>query len=191
VTVGILALQGAFREHGAVLDRLGVAHRQVRKAADLEGLQAIIIPGGESTTIGLLMQEYGLFDPLRRGDIAVLGTCAGMILMAREIVGSDQPRLDLLDIAVERNAYGRQRESFEDDLQVEGMGAVRAVFIRAPYVVRVGEGVEVLSRDRAGHVIAVRSGRHMALAFHPELAGETRLHAAFLAGLRDAAPVGA
>lgn len=191
--VGILALQGAVREHAAVLQDLGARVRSVKRPSDLEGLWGIVLPGGESTAIGLLMTEYGLREPLRSGYLPTFGTCAGMILMARRIEGGEPPWLGILDVAVARNAYGRQRESFEADLEVGGIGQVRGVFIRAPYVTEVGHGVEVLARDHGGHAVVVRQGPHLATAFHPELAGEHRLHAAFLAGLDGPAqaPVGA
>jgi 5'-phosphate synthase pdxT subunit len=182
--VGVLALQGAVREHQRILERLGVAVRQVKRPADLDGLWGIVLPGGESTTIGMLMTEYGLRAPLAEGRLPVFGTCAGMILMASRIEGGEPPWLGILDVAVVRNAYGRQRESFETDLEVAGVGRVRGVFIRAPYVAEVGAGVEVLAADAGGHPVVVRQGPHLAAAFHPELAGETRLHAAFLAALR-------
>jgi len=180
--VGVLALQGAVREHVAVLEGLGARPRLVKRAEDLAGLWGIVLPGGESTTIGMLMGEYGLRAPLSTGRLPMFGTCAGMILMAREITG-EAAWLGVLDVTVVRNAYGRQGESFEADLPVAGIGGVRGVFIRAPYVTRVGPDVEVLAVDGDQHPVVVRQSMHMAAAFHPELAGERRLHAAFVARL--------
>ncbi len=172
------------REHVAVLEGLGAEARPVKRVDDLAGLWGLVLPGGESTTIGMLMGEYGLRAPLSSGELPLFGTCAGLILMARRIEGGEAPWLGVLDIAVVRNAYGRQGESFEADLDVHGIGPVRGVFIRAPYVSEVGAAVEVLARDEGGHPVVVRQGPHLAAAFHPELAGEGRLHAAFIAGLR-------
>lgn len=171
------------REHVAVLEGLGAEARPVKRAADLDGLWGLILPGGESTTIGMLMGEYGLRTPLATGRLPMFGTCAGLILMARRIEGGEAPWLGVLDVTVVRNAYGRQGESFETDLAVRGVGRVRGVFIRAPYIAAAGTGVEVLARDGGGHPVVVREGVHLASAFHPELAGENRLHAAFLSGL--------
>jgi len=190
--IGVLALQGAFIEHEHVLSRLGVETREVRLPAHLEDLDGLIIPGGESTTIGKLAVQYGLIEPLRdmaRSGKPLWGTCAGMIFMARD-VGRDQPLLDLMDVKVKRNAFGRQVDSFEADLQVkdiEGERPFHAIFIRAPLIESVGEGVEVLSRiDRNGDpaIVAVRQGRLLATSFHPELSGDDRLHRLFLK-LRD------
>lgn len=166
-----------------MLESLGAAVRPVKRPEDLDGLHGIVLPGGESTTIGMLMTEYGLRDPLSEGTLPVFGTCAGMILMARSIQGGEAPWLSILNVSVARNAYGRQRESFEADLDVAGVGAVRGVFIRAPYVTEVGEGVEVLAKDQGGHPVVVRQGPHLAAAFHPELSGDNRLHRAFVEGL--------
>lgn len=182
-TVGILALQGGFEAHAKVLDRLGVDAREVRTAAGLAGLDALIIPGGESTVITLGIEREGLADPLRglaRSGTPVLGTCAGMILLDRDHLG-------LLDVRTERNAFGRQSRSFEADLDVAGIpgGSLHAVFIRAPWVVDHGEDVEVLARID-GHPVAVRQGNLVAVAFHPELAGETRLHELLLSQINGA-----
>jgi 5'-phosphate synthase pdxT subunit len=185
--IGVLALQGAFNEHIHALQALGVATREVRLPEQLDGLDGLIIPGGESTVIGKLMVKYGLDSAMRdfaaRGG-AIWGTCAGMILLARE-VGRDQPLLGLLDIDVERNAYGSQLFSFEEDVALPNLGIddLRAVFIRAPIVARVGAGVTVEARDGAGHVIAVSAedGRLFATSFHPELTDDRRLHARFCA----------
>jgi 5'-phosphate synthase pdxT subunit len=168
--IGVLALQGGFEAHGRSLARLGVDAREVRTPEDLEGLDALIIPGGESTTIGLGVDREGLAEPLihfARSGKPVLGTCAGMIMLDRE-------HLDVLDIRVRRNAFGRQLASFETELTVDGT-PIDAVFIRAPWVEDVGEGVEVLA-EVDGHPVAVRQGNIVAVAFHPELSGDLTLH---------------
>lgn len=179
-TIGVLDLQGAVREHVAVLERLGVAARRVRLPDELEGVDALIIPGGESTTVGKLMERRGLDTEIRRraeGGMPVFGTCMGMITLARDIEGSDQQRLGLLDIGVRRNAFGRQVDSFEAELDVPALGPapVPAVFIRAPVVTRVGPGVEVLA-EWEGQPVAVRQDHLLATAFHPELTEDTRFH---------------
>ena len=173
-----------------MLGRLDAEAVEVRQPPDMNGIAGLIIPGGESTTIGKLMERYGFRQPIR--DLAhsgkpVWGTCAGLILMARN-VGRRQPLLNLLDITVERNAFGRQTDSFETDLEVEGIGGgpFPAVFIRAPVVRAVGPGVQVLSRLEDGTIVAVRHGRLFGTAFHPELTGDTRLHASFVEMARHA-----
>jgi pyridoxal 5'-phosphate synthase pdxT subunit len=170
--VGVLALQGDFEAHSNLLDRLGAAPRRVRSPQDLDGLDALVIPGGESTTITLGLEREGLVEPLRelvRSGRPVLGTCAGMIVLDRDHLG-------VLDLATRRNAFGRQLRSFEADLELAGFdGPVRAVFIRAPWVEDAGPAVEVLA-EVDGHPVAVRQGNVLAVAFHPELAGEGRLH---------------
>lgn len=182
--IGVLALQGAVREHLRVLEDLGVTGTEVRRGRDLEDLEGIILPGGESTAIGLLMTEYGLREPLSSGKMPMFGTCAGMILMAQRLDAGEEPWLGVLDVTVKRNAYGRQRESFEAPIQVTEVGTVRGVFIRAPYITDVGPEAEVLARDSEGHPIVVRQGIHLAASFHPELARDSRLHALFLSGVR-------
>ncbi|MFQ3610771.1 MAG: pyridoxal 5'-phosphate synthase glutaminase subunit PdxT [Fimbriimonadales bacterium] len=182
--VGVLALQGDFEKHEAMLERLGVAHCQVRKVADLDSVDALILPGGESTTIGRLMARYGLDCAIREraeAGMPVYGTCAGMILLAKEIIGSQQERLGLMDIAVLRNAFGSQIDSFEAPLPFRPLGdaEVTAVFIRAPIVQSVGEGVEVLSTFE-DKIVAVQQGNLLATAFHPELTDDPRVHAYFL-----------
>jgi 5'-phosphate synthase pdxT subunit len=184
MTIGVLALQGDFAEHLAMLTRIGVDTREVRKAGDLEGVDALIIPGGESTTIGKLMARYGLDAAIRaraEHGMPIYGTCAGLILLAKEIEGSDQPRLGLMDIAVIRNAFGRQIESFEADIPFAPTPEqpVRGVFIRAPIVSRVGAGVQVLSTFE-DKIVAVQQGNLLATAFHPELTDDTRVHRYFL-----------
>ena len=168
--VGVLALQGGFEAHAKTLARLGIPAREVRIPEDLDGLDALIIPGGESTTIGMGVEREGLTEPLiefSRAGKPVLGTCAGMILLDRDHLG-------VLDIAVRRNAFGRQLASFEAELTVDG-SPINAVFIRAPWVEEVGDAVEVLA-EVDGHAVAVRQGNILAVAFHPELTDETRLH---------------
>jgi 5'-phosphate synthase pdxT subunit len=179
--IGILALQGDVREHANALRDVGAEPVEVRLPRDLVGLDALILPGGESTTMRRLIDLYGLREPivaLARGGAPVYGTCAGMILLADRIADGDEPVLRLLDITVERNAYGRQLDSFEADLSIPSLGdeALHGVFIRAPIVSQVGPDVEVLARDGDGRPIAVRQGRVMATAFHPELTGDRRLH---------------
>jgi 5'-phosphate synthase pdxT subunit len=179
--IGILALQGAAREHARAVEEIGAEPVMVRLPRDLVGLDALILPGGESTTMRKLVDRYGLREPilaLARAGAPLFGTCAGMILLADRIADGDEPVLGLLDIEVRRNAYGRQLESFEADLAAPALGAepLHGVFIRAPVVTDVGPGVEVLARDDAGRPVAVRQGRVLATAFHPELTGDRRLH---------------
>jgi 5'-phosphate synthase pdxT subunit len=187
--VGVLALQGDFAEHAAALRRLGVEAPEVRLAQDLRGLQGLIIPGGESTTIGKLATRFGLIEPLRQfgAEQAIWGTCAGAIFLARD-VHRDQPLLGLMDISLERNAFGRQIDSFEVDLTVAALSEptrpFHAVFIRAPVIERVGPQAEVLaslpSTDSGSpRIVAARQGRLLATSFHPELAGDDRFHQLF------------
>jgi len=177
--VGVLALQGDFREHGVTLKAIGAQPIFVRTPVELDLVEALIIPGGESTTIGKLATRFGLIDPLIErieAGMPTWGTCAGMILLAKEVVGPEQPLLRCLDIVVERNAFGRQNDSFETDLDIEGLDEpFRAVFIRAPWVVKVGDGVEVLATID-GHPVMVEDRHLMATSFHPELTGDSRLH---------------
>jgi len=179
--IGILALQGDVREHASALRDVGAEPVEVRLPRDLVGLDGLILPGGESTTMRKLIDLYGLREPivaLAHGGAPLYGTCAGMILLADRIADGDEPVLRLLDITVERNAYGRQLDSFEADLAIPSLGdePLHGVFIRAPVVSEVGPDVEVLARDPDGRPIAVRQGRVMATAFHPELTGDRRLH---------------
>ena len=177
--IGVLALQGNFREHIATLAGLGVEAIEVRKPGQLEGLDGLVIPGGESTAIGRLIGLYGFEDALRRFPGAILGTCAGMILLSR-----DGP-LGQVDIGVERNAYGRQVASFEADLQLEGSERpLRGVFIRAPRVTDVGHEVEVLA-ELDGDPVLLHQGRFLVASFHPELTGDTRVHERFLDLVRE------
>jgi 5'-phosphate synthase pdxT subunit len=179
--IGVLALQGAFREHLQTLSSIGVEGVPVRLPEDLDGVSGLILPGGESTTMRRLIDRWGLRQPildLAGSGAPVFGTCAGMIVLAREIAGGEAPILPLLDITVERNAFGRQLDSFESDLSVPVLGdhPVHGVFIRAPIVERTGPNVDILARLGDGGVVAVRERNLIATAFHPELAGETRFH---------------
>lgn len=183
--IGVLALQGAFIEHLDALQRLGTEASLVRLPEQIDGLEGLIIPGGESTTISKLMVAYGLLDTLKAGSrngLAIWGTCAGMILLATEVDDGDLPIMGLMDMRVRRNAFGRQLDSFEVDLSVAHLGPVpfHAVFIRAPVVERVGVGVEVLSQLEDGRVVAARQGRFLATAFHPELTNDLRFHNYFV-----------
>jgi 5'-phosphate synthase pdxT subunit len=183
--VGVLALQGNFREHIATLAGLGVEAVEVRKPEQLEGLDGLIVPGGESTAIGRLIGLYDFEEPLRRFPGAMFGTCAGMILMARDGL------LGQVDIGVSRNAYGRQVASFEADFPLEGdEHLLRGVFIRAPRVTDVGEGVEVLARLE-GDPVLLRQGRFLVASFHPELTSDTRVHERFLELVGEELHVGA
>ena len=186
--IGVLALQGAFREHRQRLEGLGAAVTEVRLGRDLGGLSGLILPGGESTTMARLMTEYALWEPVRAFHAAgghLGGTCAGAILLSRDVLGAPpqfgrQDSLNLLDVTVQRNAFGRQIDSFTTDLPVRGLdGAFTAVFIRAPAFTRVGDGVEVLA-EYGGQAVMVRAGRVTASAFHPELTPDGRLHELFV-----------
>ena len=187
--IGVLALQGAFVEHIALLRRLDVEAFPVRLPRELEGLDGLVIPCGESTTIGRLMKEYDLMTPLRRlakEGFPMMGTCAGMILLAKQVSGIDVEPLGAMDIAVRRNAFGRQVDSFETDLEIPVIGEspFHAVFIRAPFIESAGDGVEVLARLPDGTGVAARQGNMLALAFHPELTDNLRLHEYFLSIVR-------
>ncbi len=184
-TIGVLALQGDFREHREVLERLGASAPEVRRPKDLEGLDGLIIPGGESTSIVRLMRTSALLEPLRKlaGDgFPLWGTCAGMILLAKRLDETGLPGILAMDIAVRRNAFGRQVDSFEVDLPVPVLGdpPFHAVFIRAPAIEAVGPGVEVLTRLPDGTPVAAREGHLLATAFHPELTRDSRFHRFFL-----------
>ncbi len=179
--IGVLALQGAFAEHVAVLRAIGVEPVEVRLPAQLNDIDGLIIPGGESTTMRRLIDRWGLRQPildLAASGVPVFGTCAGMIVLARDIDGGEPAVLPLLDVTVRRNAFGRQLDSFEAELDVPLLGSqpVHGVFIRAPVIERVGEGVDVIARLDDGRVVAVREHNVIATSFHPELAGETRFH---------------
>lgn len=179
--IGVLSLQGAFREHLDTLAAIGVEGVRVREPKDLDGVSGLILPGGESTTMRQLLERWGLRRPildLAASGAPIFGTCAGMIVLSREIVGGEEPILPLLDVTVERNAFGRQLDSFEAELGVPVLGdrPVHAVFIRAPIIERTGPGVDILARLDDGRIVAVRERNIIATAFHPELAGETRFH---------------
>ena len=183
--IGVLAIQGDFAEHIAVLGRLSVTAREVRLPAQLESLDGLIIPGGESTTLSRLMSIYDLREPIAqmaREGRTVWGTCAGMIMLAREITEQDPVPLGIMDIGVQRNAFGRQVDSFEQPLCIAGLDhkPFRGIFIRAPVIIRVGEEVSVLSALEDGRPVAVRQGNLLATAFHPELTNDTRVHRYFL-----------
>jgi 5'-phosphate synthase pdxT subunit len=186
--IGVLALQGDFAEHIEILKRIGVETTEVRLPKHLEGLDGLIIPGGESTTIGKMAVEYGLMQPLRQfgSHKAVWGTCAGAILMSRD-VHRKQPLLELMDITVERNAFGRQVASFEIDLVVPALDKVgpkdlsyHAVFIRAPLIESVGNEVRILAQLQDGQIVAAEQGHLLATSFHPELTADDRFHRYFL-----------
>jgi len=187
--VGVLSLQGAYRLHAEVLDALGATPVDVRVPEALSGLDAIVVPGGESTTMSMLLDSSGVRAPLRdalREGLPAFGTCAGMIVLATEVLDgrADQESLGAIDVSVRRNAFGRQKDSFEADLDIAGLdgGPFPAVFIRAPFVERVGEGVEVLA-SVDGHPVLCRSGAVTVCSFHPELSNDLRLHQQFLEGL--------
>jgi len=185
VTIGVLALQGDFAEHADALRRLGVAARLVRLPEQLDGLDGLILPGGESTTIGKLATTFGLVEPLRAfaAQHALWGTCAGAIFLSRD-AGRDQPLLDLMDIRVERNAFGRQVDSFEADLSFpmldEPQTPFRCVFIRAPLIEKVSGAAQGLASLPDGRIVAAQEGHLLATAFHPELTGDDRFHRYFL-----------
>jgi 5'-phosphate synthase pdxT subunit len=185
--IGVLALQGAFIEHIHMLQALGVETREVRLPEDLEGLDGLIIPGGESTAIGKLMTNWGLIEPVKQmaqAGKAIWGTCAGMILLAKDIGGLQQPLIGLMDIKVKRNAFGSQLDSFESNLEIPAIGQepFKGVFIRAPYIEKVAENVEVLSRLTEDYavIVAARQDNLLVTAFHPELTKDQRFHQLFL-----------
>ncbi len=189
--IGVLALQGAFREHEKSLMACGsyVKTRQIRLPEQLEGLDGMVIPGGESTTIGKLMMSFNLLETVKKKaqeGMPIFGTCAGMIMLSKEIKNSQQPRLGLMDILVERNAFGRQTESFETDLSVPvlGEGKFKAVFIRAPYIEEASPEVEVLAKYQ-DKIVLVKQGSFLAAAFHPELTEDIRIHKYFIENCLD------
>ncbi|MDX6200204.1 MAG: pyridoxal 5-phosphate synthase pdxT subunit [Actinomycetota bacterium] len=192
--IGVLALQGDVREHARALTEVGAEVVPVRRPEELADIDGLILPGGESTTIGKLLELFELLEPLRaavKTGLPVYGSCAGMILLADEVRGGrpDQPTVGGLDIAVRRNAFGRQVDSFETDLPLTGMGDVHGVFIRAPWVERIGADVEVLATipagAAAGKVVAVRRGPLLATSFHPELTGDSRVHGLFVEMVKE------
>ena len=186
MTLGVLALQGAFRAHRRALDAIGVESVEVRLPGDIAGIDGLVMPGGESTTMSLLLETSQLFDPIAAAiddGLPVFGTCAGLILLATEIEDGrpDQRSFGRLDIVVRRNAYGRQIESFEADLDVVGLDdPLHGVFIRAPRIVATGAGVEVLAVDDSGDPVLVREGNALGAVFHPELSGDARVHRLFV-----------
>ena len=185
MTTGILALQGDFREHAEMLASIGQPSVEVRRPEQLDSLHSLIIPGGESTTIARLILRYGFIEPLRAfcaSGRPLWGTCAGAILLANRVDELDRPGIEAMDMSVARNAFGRQVDSFEASVDVEGLagGPFRAIFIRAPVIESVGTGVEVLGRLDDGAIVAARQGNLLATAFHPELGGDTRMHEYFL-----------
>ena len=187
--VGVLSLQGDVAEHLAMLRGAGCQAVPVKTKETIAAVDGLVIPGGESTTVGKLLVKYGLDELIRRKAAAgmpVFGTCTGLILLAKHIEGSEQPRLGLMDIWVQRNAFGRQVDSFEADVDVQGVegGPVRAVFIRAPYIERVGPGVEVLAKVD-GKAVLARQGQFLASAFHPELTDDDRVHRLFVEMVRN------
>lgn len=182
--VGVLALQGAFREHRQVLERLGAPTREVRLPHELEGLSGLILPGGESTTMGRLLRDFGLLEPIRRlgrEGLPIWGTCAGMILLAQDIAGQDDSHLALMDIRVRRNAYGSQLDSFRTEMVIPAVSPdpLPLVFIRAPYAEAAGPGVRILA-TLAGKIVAAEEKNLLATAFHPELTNDVRFHQYFL-----------
>jgi 5'-phosphate synthase pdxT subunit len=189
-TIGVLALQGDFAEHIAILRAHGANAVEVRLPAQLDAIDALVIPGGESTTITRLLDIYGMREPLRALGLAGLpiwGTCAGAIVLAKQATDLDRPNLALMDMTVRRNAFGRQVDSFEEDLRIAGFGDApfHAVFIRAPLIERVGPGVDVLAALPDGTIVAAREGALIATSFHPELTGDTRFHHALIALARE------
>lgn len=196
ITIGVLALQGDFAEHVATLSEIGVDAREVRLPGQLGSLDGLILPGGESTTMARLLAAYELLQPLQRlgsEGFPMWGTCAGAIILAQRVPGLDRPNLAVMDIGVERNAFGRQIDSFETDLPVEVLGPrpFHAVFIRAPVITDCGPGVQVLARLDNGSIVAARSGVLLATAFHPELSGDDRFHRLFVEMLRRHSAEGA
>jgi len=188
--VGVLAVQGAFAEHEAMLHAVGADSRQVRTPDELTGLDGLVIPGGESTTFGLVAERSGLLPALRdavSSGLPILGTCAGMIMLARATTGGAQPLVGGMDTVVRRNAFGRQVASFEAEIEMPAIGEepVTAVFIRAPWIERAGPGVEVMA-TRDEHPVAARQGNLLVTAFHPELTDDTRVHALFVDMVRAA-----
>lgn len=188
--IGVLALQGAVAEHVRSLEMAGAQASAVKRVEQLEELDGLVIPGGESTTIGKLMRKYGFIEAVRGFAAAgkpIFGTCAGLIVLAERIEGQEEAHLGLMDMTVVRNAFGRQRESFETDLDVKGMDRpLRAVFIRAPLIKEVGAGVDVLSMYK-GEIVTARQGRLLACSFHPELTDDYGLHAYFVKMAEEAA----
>lgn len=183
VTIGVLGLQGAVREHVRSIEAAGASAVVIKKAEQLRDIDGLIIPGGESTTMRKLMDQYGFMEPLRefaKEEKPMFGTCAGLIIMAKHIEGYEEPHLGVLDVTVERNSFGRQVDSFETDLEVKGLeNPYTAVFIRAPHIMEAGEGVEVLA-EYDGRIVAARQGQFLGCSFHPELTDDHRLTQLFI-----------
>ncbi|MGC4377926.1 pyridoxal 5'-phosphate synthase glutaminase subunit PdxT [Fictibacillus sp. Mic-4] len=180
--IGVLGLQGAIREHVQALEACGVEAVVVKRVEELNDIDGLVLPGGESTAMRRLIDKYGFLQPLKDFAVAkpVFGTCAGLILMAKRIIGQDEGHLELIDMTVERNAFGRQVDSFEASLSIDGIGEdFVSVFIRAPYIVEVGEGVDVLARHD-GKIVAARQGHFLCASFHPELTDDFRMHQYFV-----------
>jgi pyridoxal 5'-phosphate synthase pdxT subunit len=187
--IGVLALQGAFREHRMMIEACGVDVIEVRKPSDLDNIQGLIIPGGESTTIAKLMRDFKLDEKIvtkAEAGMPMFGTCAGLIIMSKTIIGSDQHRLGLMDIEVQRNAYGRQVDSFEVELPISVLGykPFKAVFIRAPLIEKVAPNVGILAQHH-GKIIFARQGNFLVSSFHPELTGDKRVHEYFLQMVKE------
>ncbi|MBO8138833.1 MAG: pyridoxal 5'-phosphate synthase glutaminase subunit PdxT [Desulfotomaculum sp.] len=186
--IGVLALQGAFIEHEKSFQACGAETRQIRLPEQLEGIDALVIPGGESTTMGKLLIDFGLLNPIKemaQNGLPIFGTCAGLVMLAKDIVKSEQTTLSLMDILVERNAFGRQVDSFEADLEIPAIGnpSYRGVFIRAPYIVSAGPGVEVMAKFE-DKIVMARQNNLLCTAFHPELTDDLRVHQYFLEMLK-------
>lgn len=182
IKIGVLALQGDFREHIAVLNKLDVEGMEIRNKKELDQVHALIIPGGESTTITKLLLRYNLFNEIKKrneGRMPIYGTCAGAIVLAKDIINSSQPKLNLIDITIERNSYGRQVDSFESEIDVKGIGKVNGIFIRAPVISKVGKDVKVLAEHNS-KVVAARQKNILVSTFHPELSDNNSLHQYFL-----------
>jgi pyridoxal 5'-phosphate synthase pdxT subunit len=190
--IGILALQGAVREHSRQIEELGCEVILVKSVEDLKGINGLVLPGGESTTMRKLLDRYDLLEPIRAmadKGIPMFGTCAGLILLAKKIVGYDSPHLGLMDVVVERNSFGRQVNSFEVDLSVQGVGAdIPAVFIRAPHIVSAGENVEILAKHEERIVLA-RDGQFLGCSFHPELTEDSRIMKYFIEMVQESTNV--
>lgn len=187
--IGVMALQGAFAEHLTILSHLQIEALPVRLPQEIVGLDGLIIPGGESTTMVSLMKEYDLTAPIRElalDGFPIMGTCAGMVLLAEHVSGMNAETIGAMDIGVKRNAFGRQVDSFETNLEIPAIGELpfHAVFIRAPYIEQAGDGVEILAKLPNGVGVAARQGKMVALAFHPELTSDLRLHAYFMSIVR-------
>lgn len=190
--VGVLALQGDFREHAATLQSIGVDSAEIRRVSELEKVSGLIIPGGESTVMQKLAVAYDLFEPIQnkiKNGFPVFGTCAGLIMLANQILDGipGQSGFGGLDVAVRRNAFGHQVDSFEADLEFTGVdGSVHAAFIRAPIVEQVGTGVEILSKLKDGRIVGVRQNNALGISFHPEVVGESRIHKLFIEQIKKA-----